>query len=229
MAAIQNIGQPGNFLTGTPGQTKQFQNFSPQQQGLQNNILSQLVGMLGNVQNRQPAVGKTFDFSPIEKQARINFTQNTLPGIAERFTSLGDGGQNSSAYQGVLGSAAAGLDTNLAALKAQYDYNSHNQQQQFGLQERGQENDLLSRLLGIGFQPSFNESYIPRQPGLIENGISNAFGGLQGGGLAALLSLLGIGGSTSNNGQQRVSNNGYRPEVGQFESRFGGNYLGSNQ
>lgn len=225
MAAIQNIGQPGNFLTGTPGQTKQFQNFSPQQQGLQNNILSQLVGMLGNVQNRQPAVGKTFDFSPIEKQARINFTQNTLPGIAERFTSLGDGGQNSSAYQGVLGSAAAGLDTNLAALKAQYDYNSHNQQQQFGLQERGQENNLLSNLLGIGFQPSFHESYTPRQPGFLESagsGLSQGLGqilplllGGGGNGLIQILSQLlgGVG-----NGQQQMNNNGSN-QIGQFGNR----------
>jgi hypothetical protein len=116
--------------------TNQISTQTPQQMGVQNNILGQIPGLL----NRST---QGVDFNPIEERARSQFQTQTVPGLAERFTSLG-GGQRSSAFQGALGSAGSDLESGLAALRSQ-----------FGLQQQGQQNSLLSSLLGFGFQPSF--------------------------------------------------------------------------
>ena len=55
--------------------------------------------------------------NPVEQQYTRNFAQNTVPGLAERFTSMGQGGQHSSAFQGALGQAGAGMNEDLAALR----------------------------------------------------------------------------------------------------------------
>jgi hypothetical protein len=114
----------------------QISNFNPGQQGAQNNILGQIPGLLAKS-------SQGVDFNPIEERARSQFNTQTVPGLAERFTSLG-GGQRSSAFQNAIGSSSADLESGLAALRSQ-----------FGLQQQGQQNSLLSSLLGFGFQPSF--------------------------------------------------------------------------
>lgn len=130
-----------------------------------------LQGGLSRLQNLpQPS------FAPIAQQARTQFNTQTIPGLAERFTSLG-GGQRSSAFQGALGQAGAGLEEALASLGSQ-----------FGLQQQGQEQNFLSNLLNMGLQPQFEN--IIQQPG-------GGFGSALGSGLGALLPLLlgGLGGS----------------------------------
>ena len=92
-------------------------------------------------------------FEPIAANARRQFQTVGVPGLAERFTSIG-GGQRSSAFQGALGSANAELESALAALGSQY-----------GLQ---QQNSLL-QMLGLGLQPSFENIYMPRSPGFGES------------------------------------------------------------
>lgn len=57
-------------------------------------------------------------FEPIEKLARQNFQQQTIPSLAERFAGLG--GLQSTAFKGELGRAGSNLENQLAALRSQY-------------------------------------------------------------------------------------------------------------
>ncbi len=125
---------------------------SPQQLGWQTQAGNMALQGLQN-----PTQG----FEPIEQQARTQFQTSTVPSLAERFTSMGSGGQRSSAFQGALGQAGAGLESNLAALRAQY-----------GLQSRG----LSQNLLGQAIQPNFDTVFQQHQPGFLES----VFGGLSG-------------------------------------------------
>lgn len=173
----------GDLLGGTPARTQQFPLMSPQQMGLQNQSIQQAMSLLQNL-GQQPQGG---GFAPIAQQARQQFQTQTIPSIAERFSNLG--AQKSSAFQGALGSAASGLESNLAALGSQY-----------GLQERGQQQDLLRSLLSVGTQRPFETAYFPRQPGFGENLLSGLGGGLgygastflpqAMGGLSSILPLL---------------------------------------
>ena len=80
-----------------------------------------------------------FNFDPIEQQARAGFEQQTIPTIAERFTNMGQGASSSGAFARTLGGAAAGLEQDLAAQKAQILPQWQMQQAQYGLQRSGLE------------------------------------------------------------------------------------------
>ena len=161
---------------------------TPQQQQLLQ-LLSNLIpqGLQGlNLPGEQSS------FAPIANQARSNFNENIVPGLAERFASLGSGGSlNSSAFGQSLSSAGAGLERDLAALQAQH-----------GLQEQGLQSNNLFNLLSAGLKPQFDYGIAPgqnsgirnvwegvRQP-LINAGIGAALGGPAG---AALGGLSGLG------------------------------------
>ena len=114
------------------------------------------------------------------------FYQKTIPGLAERFSGMGAGAQNSSAFQQSLGSAGAGLSEQLGALRG-------------GLQMQGLGHlqGLLSQGLGT---KSFESLYRPSTSGLfgamapgIGAGIGMEFGGGIGSGVSGLLKLLGLG------------------------------------
>lgn len=112
--------------------------------------LSQMLQYgLGGMNNNQ------FDFAPIEQQARTQFNQQTIPSIAERFTSMG--GQGGGAFQRMLGSAGAGLEENLAAMKSQYNL---------------QREPLMQNYLRMGMMPQFENQYNPEQPGLFKSLLS---------------------------------------------------------
>jgi len=91
---------------------------------------------------------KELDFGPIAERARSKFYGETVPTLAERFTSLGGAGQRSSAFQRQLGSAGAKLEEGLAALQAQLDPQYALQKASYGLQ-RG---ELGARLGQLGQQ-----------------------------------------------------------------------------
>jgi hypothetical protein len=160
----------GKFFLGTPAQTIQLDKYNPQQQDLINRSASMASGMLGNA-----------SFDPYERQARQQFSQQTVPGLAERFTSMG--GRGSSAFGQQLGSAAAGLESNLATGRADYDRN------------------LLQQLLGTGLTQQFDSIYQPEQSGFLAN-TANALGealprlgmAYMTGGLSELGGMGGMGG-----------------------------------
>ena len=97
---------------------------------------------------RDPYAG----FDPIAKQQREEFKTQTIPSIMERFTAAGGSGTlHSSGLEGKLGAAGAGLDTQLAALKANY-----------GLSNR----QGLLQQLQLGLNPQTENLYMGEQPGV---------------------------------------------------------------
>lgn len=163
--SAQNQNPAMSGLSNLPGQFAQLQKFTPEQL---NAIKQLLSGGLSQLQNPQQG------FQPIEQLARNQFHQQTIPGLAERFTSLGSGAQRSSAFQGALGSAATGLESNLAALRSQYGM----QNQKQGLQQ-----------LGLGLTPQFENLYFPEKPGFFSQLAPGVGQGL--GSLLSVLALLG--------------------------------------
>lgn len=127
---------------------------SPQQLGWQNQ-----AGNLALQGLQNPYEG----FEPIAQQARTQFQTSTVPSLAERFTSMGSGGQRSSAFQGALGQAGAGLESNLAALQSDY-----------GLRRQG----MLQNLLGQALQPNFDTRFVQHEPGFLESALGSISGGL---------------------------------------------------
>jgi hypothetical protein len=149
-------------LFGSSGKVNQLQRFNPQQQQAMSKLLSSGLAGLQNLQQ--------FNFEPIAQQARSQFQQQTIPSIAERFTSLGNNALSSPAFASQLGAAGAGLEESLAALQAEY-----------GLQQQGMQQDLLKNLLNFGLAPQTESFYKPGNSGL--------FGGLAQSG-ASMLPLL---------------------------------------
>jgi len=137
--ALTGIGGKGlsKFLTGNKPRQEQFQRFTPEQQSALDQLLQQ--GMEG------------LDISGVEGLARKRFQEETVPTLAERFTSMGAGGQMSSAFQSALGRAGSDLEAQLAALRSQ-----------FGMQQ-----------VGLGLQPRFDTGYMPGSPGLLGTGASS--------------------------------------------------------
>ena len=80
-------------------------------------------------------------FDPIRQQAVNQFNQKTVPGIAERFTSMGNNSLSSPSFASQLGESGAGLNSALAAMQAEYGQRNQNtgmQQLQYGLNPRHQ-------------------------------------------------------------------------------------------
>jgi hypothetical protein len=126
----------GGGFKGRPEKVEQYNRFTPQQQTAMNQMLMQ------GMQNA--------DFGNIENREVNRFNTQTIPGLAERFTAMGNG-QRSSGFQQALGMAGAGLGENLAA-----------QRSQFGMQQ-----------LGMGLQPQIENVFRPRQPGGLEQGLGS--------------------------------------------------------
>ncbi len=91
-------------------------------------------------------------FAPIETRAREQFQQHTVPTLAERFTNMRNPSDNAG-FMSLIGSAGAGLDTDLAAQRALY-----------GQQMLGQQQHFLSTLLGQAGRPQFEPIYKQRGP-----------------------------------------------------------------
>lgn len=164
---LQGLGQ---FLTGTQGNTQQFQRFTPQQQGLQNTSINSIQDILKML---QPGGQGQFNFAPIAQQARNQFQTQTAPSIAERFTSLGGNGTGgSSGLNSALAGAGANLEQGLAGIESKYN-----------LAQQGQQTQLLQLLLSLAGQPSFENAYFPSQPGFLQGlvgGVGQGLGSLSG-------------------------------------------------
>ena len=149
--------QGSSWWSGTPGSFVQSPKFNQNQM----NILQSLLGLGQN--SLQSGSMPGLDFSPIAQKITKQFNEQIVPSLAERFTAMG-GGQRSSAFQGALGQAGAGLGENLAA-----------SEQQFKLQQL----PAIMQLLNLGLQPQFESSYIPATPGFgqgIAGGIGQGIG-----------------------------------------------------
>jgi hypothetical protein len=102
-------------------------------------------------------------FEPIAQQAQQQFNQQTVPGIAERFASLGKNAISSPAFASQLGQAGAGLQTDLAGMRSQY----------------GQQNKQNAmNMLALGLTPSVQNYFQQQEPGfgstLLNQAVQNA-------------------------------------------------------
>lgn len=151
-----------DFLFGTAEKQQQVPRFTGQQQRA-------LSGLLSGVQQQLPQgldflsqllSGGGVSEETYDRPALRQFSEQIVPGIAERFTGeFGPGSQQSSAFGQQLGQAGAGLAEALAAQRSQRGV----QQQQLGLQGLSQ----LQALLGAGLAPQYDTRFSPAQPGFL--------------------------------------------------------------
>jgi hypothetical protein len=147
------------YFGGTPAKTERTSLYQPDQQQL----LQQITQLAQQQAQAGPYQAPQTDFAPIEAQARRQFSERTIPEIATRF--LGGDEAGSSAFQGALGGAAAGLEERLAGLRQQ----SNLQSEQLRLQGQGQQQNQLMNLLQGALTPREYISETPRQPGFGES------------------------------------------------------------
>jgi hypothetical protein len=157
-----------DLWTDTPASNQQISTLRPEQQAVQNQALGRASELL--------ATPKQFNFAPIEQKAREDFQTKTVPSLAERFVGQGSG-TRSSAFRGALASSGGELETNLAALGAEY-----------GLRGQELQQHHLTNLLQQGLGRSFDTAREPGQesfvksvakaaaPTAIELGIKKLFG-----------------------------------------------------
>ncbi len=177
-----------DFLLGKKEKTKQFQTFTPQQQGILNQLLS--LGSQSLPQQSQYFESLLQPGSEAEgafaAPAQRQFQEEIIPSIAERFTGqFGTGSSRSSAFGQQLGQAGAGLAERLAAMRAQL---------------AGQGAAGLQGLLSTGLSPQFSTAFRPAAPGFLGSllsGVAPAAGqaalGFGFGGRQGALSALGGG------------------------------------
>lgn len=136
-------------LFGSPDRMVGIPTMSPQQMQI-TNLLGQL-GLQGAQELYPRMMGDPYaGFDPLAEEATSNFYQQTVPTLAERFTSMGAGAQRSSAFPSILGAAGADLSRGLASDKAQY-----------GLNRMGQQSNFISSLISQGMAPQFQPSIMP--------------------------------------------------------------------
>lgn len=140
-----------NFFTGSKGGFQNIPIFNQQQSGSFGNILQQAMQMLSG-QGSNPSI----------QQSLNQFHTQTIPGLAERFTAMGNG-QRSSAFEGALGSAAGNLHQGLQAQQFQQAF----------------------PLLQLGLTPQYQTAHIPGQQGFLQGiagpALQAAIAGLTGG------------------------------------------------
>ena len=156
-----------------PGGSQMIQ--TPRFEQNQMDMISQMLSGGGAGMQNLPSA----DFGPIKSMYEQNFQQNTIPGIMERFSGMGAGGQRSSAFEQALGGAGAQMNTQLAGME-----------QMFNQQNRQSEIQRLMQMLQLGFQQPYQTDVIPPEQGFW----SKLGGGLgQAAGVAApLLGMWGM-------------------------------------
>jgi len=147
-----------DFVTGSESKHDRLNTRSDQQIGMQNNMLqgvqggqSNITGMdwLQNLFSNDPSA-----FAAYEAPAMRQFNEQIVPGIAERFTGMGAGGRNSSAFQQQLAGAGGRLSENLAGQRANLRQGALNQ---------------IMQMLQMSMQPSFENVMYQGQPGLLQH------------------------------------------------------------
>lgn len=178
-------------LLGTEGQFKQFETLTPQQRDLFGQLFGGLGGEGGLQQQGFGALsnllgGNQQFLEQLQAPALRQFQEQTIPGIAERFSGAGSGAQGSSAFGQQLGAAGAGLAEQLAGQRAELGM----QGQQSGIQ------GLLS-LLGLSQTPQFGTAFQPGKEGAlggllggVGSGLGSALGSAATGGLGGFGSLF---------------------------------------
>jgi hypothetical protein len=194
-----------NYLVGTEGRYDQVSNLHPHQQYAQDQTLASGLNALQN-----PYAG----FDPIAQETMRQFHSEYIPGLLEQFTAgYNNSDRGTSALSGALGAAGSGLQSMLAAQRAQY-----------GLQNRQQSLSEINR----GLQPQFENVYRPGQEGLLsqlpqlvaEGALNYATGGLSGASGIANLIGKGVTAARKLGGSKKESSTEKKPvqSAAQFEA-----------
>jgi hypothetical protein len=176
--AVQNAFGAG---ASNPQDNQELARFSPEVQQL----------LMQHFQ--QSALGSgTQGFDPIEDRYRRMFQEQTIPSIAERFTAMGQGAQRGSSFPAALGRAGSDLESQLAALRAQY----------------GQQQEVFDTNKMLGLLPALEKNYLVNRPGFGESlGQSVLRGGVSGlGDLAKMYFANRLIGPQSNQGFGNTGN-----------------------
>ena len=173
-----------------PGKKEKMQQVPSMAPG-QMDLLNQLLGGLGGGETgggpmgaglsnlQQLLSGDPEAFAKFEAPYQRQFQEQTVPGLAERFSGMGAGAQGSSAFGQQLGQAGAGLSEGLASLRG-------------GLQQGAM--GQLASLLGIGMGASPFENIFRPQTGGMGQAMAPGIGAGIGSGLAGLFTSGGGGG-----------------------------------
>lgn len=173
-----------NFLMGTPSRFERIQKYDPQRQAASNQLLQQALAGLSGTQA---------DFAPIAEREVSRFQTETVPSLAERFTSMGAGSQGSSGFAESLARGGGELGTNLAALGSQH-----------ALGQQGNLMQLLNMVLrpqeeigyfggtegALGPISQAAGKYLPAIGGVAGTALGGPVGGAIGTGAGGLVSLL---------------------------------------
>ena len=190
--------QKADWRHSTEDQPVSIKTTTPEQETALQSLFQRLPQGIANL--NMP--GSQSNFEPIANEARRNFSQNTIPTLAERFAGLGRG---SSGLEQTLGGAGAQFESQLAAAQAQH-----------GLQEQGLQSNNLFNSLGAFLHPQFDYQNVQGQ----NSGLRNAWNGAKGLAYNAALGYLNpagtagnlagslLGGLSNRNNQQQQPANG---------------------
>jgi hypothetical protein len=165
-----------DWLTGSQSKMKQVPTMNPDQQQYMQQLFSGLQGQGSNIPGMEYLQSLFSDnpeaFNEFQAPAMRQFNEQIMPGIAERFSGMGAGSRNSSAFNNAGAMAGARLSENLSAQRAGLRSGAMNQLQGFGQ---------------MGMRPSFENVYMQGQPGLLQ-GIAGGAG--QMGGMMGILKMM---------------------------------------
>lgn len=151
--------QQATWRKSTPDQPVSIKTTTPNQEDVYNKLYKRLPNAIENLN----LPGSKSSFEPIANQARNNFSQNIIPGLAERFGGMGNNRLQSSGFAKALGGSIADFEGQLAAQQAQH-----------GLQEQGLQSNNLYNALGTFTQPQFDYTIAPGQ----SSGVRKAAGAI---------------------------------------------------
>lgn len=165
--AERRSGRQGQYGA-QPGEEKRFERFTPEQQNITQMLQNLLTG-----QGEQPGglLGETYGdqgFDAFADPEIRRFNEETIPGLAERFTNFGGGAQSSSAFQNRLFQEGSKLNRDLGEMRSR--------RRQTGTQA----------LLGQSLEPQFHSRYEQRGP----SGSSQALAGLGASGFEGITKIL---------------------------------------
>lgn len=162
----------------TPDQVAGIKTTTPDQEQVLNNLYQTLPGGINNLNLPGSAsryISDKGSFAPVAQEARRNFSQRSLPGLAERFAGLGDSRMDSGSYQQAREGAIGDFESQLAALQAQHNLQEQHLQNQYGLQEQSLQSNNLFNSLGAFLHPQFDTTVVPGQ----ESGVRKVWNGAQ--------------------------------------------------
>lgn len=167
--------------SGTEPYLKKFQTLNHGQKSLLNSLLQhpdkhfptaesnplyqQGSGYLSGILSQDPEMMKQFE-APMMRQ----FNEETVPGIAERFSGMG--ARNSSAFNQTMGQAAGSLSERLAAMRAGLGMQASGMAQDYAQLPFNQ--NMARTTLGLG-TPAFGYANMGGSPGMSQ-GIASGVG-----------------------------------------------------